>query len=57
MDRMTKCVDMLKKLKGLPPYDKGSNYVRGDSFFAKSIRDEFNAEEISAAKQILQQEG
>lgn len=37
MTRKDAIVDMLKILNGLPPYDDGGNYCRGDGYFARSI--------------------
>lgn len=36
-----RAIQQLSKLDGIPPYDGGSNIVRGDGYFAKSIEAEY----------------
>lgn len=38
---IVKAVDDLKRYTGLPPYDDGSNIVRGDGFYAKSLESRY----------------
>ena len=44
------CVDQLKKLEGLPPYDTWSNHCAGDGYFAASIERDFSPETVVAAR-------
>jgi len=38
---LDEALDALKKFVGLPPYDEGTNIVRGDGYFYNSIMRDF----------------
>lgn len=50
---LDKCIDELKKLHGLPPYNCPSNYCYGDGFFASSIVLEFDKLTYETATQEI----
>lgn len=47
------CMEDLKKLYGLKPYDGSSNYVMGDSYFGAGIRKKYPSELIEVCKADL----
>ena len=47
------CVDDLKKLQGLPPYNTPSNLVFADGIFAKSIERNYSQRVMALAKKKL----
>lgn len=49
-DDVDKCVDALKRLRGLPPYDGPMNLSYNDNWFSASIRNEFSPETIEKAE-------
>lgn len=55
MDRhnVAKCVDDLKKLNGLPPYDGASNYVQHDGYFAMSIERDYDRRTRDEADKVI----
>lgn len=50
------CVDALRKLEGLPPYDTGSNIVRSDGYFSQSIERDYPEAVRKEAKKIIKRE-
>lgn len=50
---VNKCVDDLKKLNGLPPYDGGSNFVRNDGWFARSIEQDYDRATRDEAEKLI----
>lgn len=53
MNSVDKCVDALKKLRGLPPHNTFTNFCMGDGYFAASIRRDFTPHQIQEAERIL----
>ena len=49
-NEVKKCVDDLKKLRGLPPYNTPSNIVLNDGRFAKNISDNYSTDVIEMAE-------
>ena len=47
------CVEDLRKLYGLPPYDGPDNYVQGDGIFARSIKIKYFNDTYNEATRIL----
>ena len=47
------CIDDLKKLSGLPPYDGPSNYVAGDGYFAMSIKRDYDSDILAEAEKEI----
>lgn len=47
-------LDDIKKLKGEPPYDGGSNYLRGDHLFAESIRRKYGSDDIGEIRRVAE---
>ena len=52
---LEKCVDKLKMLRGLKPYNTSSNFCYGDGYFAESIKKEFSKEMIAEALEIIEE--
>lgn len=50
------CVDDLKKLKGISPYNTSTNYVVNDSWFWMSIQKKYSKETIKQAEQVISKE-
>ena len=50
---LANCVEDLKKLRGMPPYDTTSNYVQGDAYFAKSIDRNYSEKTYEQALKIV----
>lgn len=49
------CLDKLRILHGLPPYDTPSNICRSDGYFAKSIERDF-PDVLKAAQYLISKE-
>lgn len=50
------CKDKLKKLNGIPPYNRGFNICLDDSWFEMSIERDFTKDTIEKAKAELRNE-
>ena len=50
--RRDKIVDDLKMLRGLPPYDTGSNICRGDGYFARSLEKKYGKTIEELAREV-----
>jgi hypothetical protein len=53
MSKVTECMEELKKLHGLPPYDEPGNLLYGDGYFAQSIRGRYAKQTMDEAKSQL----
>jgi hypothetical protein len=47
------CLEDLRKLAGLPPYDGGANPCRGDGYFAMSINQKYDSAVVHVATQKI----